>query len=63
MIEVDGVVHFEAGRLAGNDNTNYRNLHLLLSGYRLTTVSIYEYNVCRETEELSQLISKKIALL
>ena len=33
-----------------NDSTNYRNLHLLLSGYKLVVINIYEYNICRESE-------------
>jgi very-short-patch-repair endonuclease len=47
LLEVDGIFHYEARTLRTNDWTNFRNLHLVLSGYKLMTISIYEYNIYR----------------
>lgn len=47
LLEVDGIFHYEPRSLRTNDSTNFRNLHLILSGYKLMTISIYEYNICR----------------
>lgn len=43
--------------------TCYRNLQLVLAGYRLVIISIYEYNLYREVDDLASLLLRKLKLL
>lgn len=49
IIECDGDHHFDLHTMDYNETTHFRNLHLLLSGYRLLIVNIFEYNRHRKT--------------
>ncbi len=42
------------------DRSQARNVHLLLKGYRMIIVNIYEYNIMREMEEIRDLIQCKL---
>lgn len=41
------------------DKTVSRNIHLILAGYRLIIVNIYEYNMHREVKDIKALIQAK----
>lgn len=60
VIECDGDHHFDLHTMDYNETTHFRNLHLLLSGYRLLIVNIFEYNRHRRTEEFAALLRKKL---
>jgi hypothetical protein len=60
---MDGIHHFELNSMEMTDKCHARNLHLLLKGYRMAIVNIYEYNLAREHEELKELIKAKLSLL
>lgn len=60
IIEIDGDYHFNVHKMEYNENTQFRNLHLLLSGYRLILLNIFEYNENRYPDKLSELVKKKL---
>lgn len=43
--------------------TSYRNLQLLLSGYKLVVISMFEYSSNRDINELQNLIREKVELV
>jgi len=57
---MDGSHHFCARNMNLKESTEFRNMHLLFIGYRLITLSIYEYNINREKDDLAALIAKKL---
>lgn len=46
-----------------DESTQFRNLHILLSGYKMILINIFEYNVHRDIDSLAKLIGKKIDCL
>lgn len=42
------------------DKTQMRNAHMILKGYQMIVINIYEYNIARELEELKELLRGKI---
>jgi very-short-patch-repair endonuclease len=60
ILEVDGLHHFCLNSLQLTDKTQARNVHLLLKGYRMMMINIYEYNIAREKEDLMELIKCKL---
>jgi very-short-patch-repair endonuclease len=63
ILELDGTIHTYPFHFENDDVTCYRNLHLVLAGYRLVVISIYEYNMHREVDELAALLLRKLKLL
>lgn len=63
IIEIDGMHHVYPYYYENNDITIYRNMHLLLAGYRVIVISIHEYNLNREVEQLTQLLKYKMETL
>jgi very-short-patch-repair endonuclease len=41
IIECDGDYHFDLHKMDYNESTQFRNLHLLLSGYKLLIFNIF----------------------
>lgn len=63
ILELDGMHHFHPFYFEDKDTTTYRNLHMLLAGYRLIVISIHEYNLHREVDQLAALLTQKLSLL
>ena len=47
LLEMDGIHHFGLTSIEMTDKCHARNLHLLLKGYKMAIVNIYEYNLAR----------------
>lgn len=60
ILEIDGMHHFRLGSMEPTDKTQMRNAHLILKGYQMIVVNVYEYNVARDLEELKELIRSKL---
>ena len=63
ILECDGDYHYNMHRMEYNMETEFRNLHLALSGYQLITVNIFEYNRYRYSQQLAELIKKKLSFM
>ena len=63
IIEIDGMHHFQNYYFENDDVTAYRNLHLLLAGYKIIIMSIHEYNQNRDIPDLIKLLTKKLNLM
>lgn len=48
VIECDGDHHFNMHSMDYDEGTQFRNLHILLLGYKLILINIFEYNANRD---------------
>lgn len=63
VLELDGKMHMNTREMEMDSATEFRNMHLVLSGHRLVTINIYEYNLRRETAQLAEVIRDKLTII
>ncbi len=62
-VEVDGQGHYNPLTNELNTETTFRNMHLLLSGYKLVVISMFEYTNNRNLADLQNIIKVKLDLV